>query len=147
MDATMIKARDNLRLNDMQVEAFKAIYDFISRFAGVCQASWNQDIILHSDWELRIQEKRSGEIVDIPKETMKIIAKIGTKDIWKYFSPMEYPKRFEGFCEKLLATGRVDFRDYVANGLIVFKDKKESSYEVKEVLYEDDGLFGMREAS
>lgn len=144
LDKTQIIIKNKLGLTDMQIEMFKAIYDFVSRFSGVLQASWNQDIALHKIEELRIEPRKSNTLVPVPPKTLEIIKSVGTTELYKYFSPHVYPKMFESFCRKLMR-GRVIFGDYVAVGLIAFDDTP--AYVVEEVEYQDGGVFGMVEVS
>lgn len=144
MDNTQLIVKNRLGLTEMQIEAFKNIYDFISRFAGVQQANWNQDITLYSVFDLKIQSRKGGTLHRVPKKTFEIISAIGTEELYKHFSPHAYPTKFETFCKKLMASGKVVMSDYVIDGLIVFDKVK---VEVEEYEYQDDGLFGLREAS
>lgn len=140
MDKVQKMVKNKLGLTDMQVEAYKAIYDFISRFAGVQQASWNQDITLYGLERVKLQDK-SGTLHNIPPKTYQILLEIGTANLYKYYSPLAYEGYFLFFVKKIRAR-EIRYSDYITDGLIVFAEKQESSYEVEEIDYEDNTLFG-----
>jgi len=95
-----------LNVNKMHIVFFKHIYDFICRFAD-------------EYYDGKLITMSSG---DVPKETMAICRSIGYWNLWKYFSPMEYDKRFYQFCKKLIKKGRISSVDYLAPGTIIAKE-------------------------
>jgi len=109
LNPTELQAKNRLGLDKKAVIGFSEIYDFISRFAGVLEDEGRR-----YNW---IDVKMSnGE--RIPPKTYDIISKIGSDRLFLYFSPMEYSRKFEGFCKKLMATKRVNYKDYVCPGVI-----------------------------
>ncbi len=94
----------------------KDIYDFISRFADPAYAG---NVTL---------KMSSGEM---PTETFRIVRTIGAENLFLYFSPQVYPKKFMNFCEKLIKTKRISSKDYLAEGVIIV-----NTYEVEERSYE-----------
>lgn len=128
LDPVQLKVKNKLGINYSQVNGYKIIYNFISRFA-FCQVNSNninrKDITLYD-----IKLEHDGMRRDIPTETRKILEKIGTEKLYLYFSPHEYPKKFENFCTKMLEK-RAKLSEYYTQGLLCTekRDMIEVTYE------------------
>ncbi len=112
-EAALLKLHQEgyLQVKKSHIAFFKDIYEFISRFA-------NEEY--HSDRDRVVRLRMTtGEV---PKETARIVEKIGARNLWKYFSPMEYEKRFYDFCMKLVKTKRINSADYLAGGAIIAEE-------------------------
>lgn len=108
-----LKAKGFTSVDKKHIIHFREIYDFISRFA---------DDSYHGNVRLRMT---NGEV---PRETMRIVNTIGPNNLWAYFSPNVYPKRFIMFCEKLIRSKRIVSSDYVAEGVIIAEDYQVEVY-------------------
>ena len=128
MDAIQTMVKDKLGLTGQQVWAYKEMYNFIGRFSfsqGSEQNVWSKEI---SIFDLKIEHK--GVKDKIPTKARQLIEKIGTENLWMYFSPHAYTLKFESFCKKMF-NEKAQMRDYYTPGILVV-DKiivKETDYE------------------
>ncbi len=112
LDETEVIVKNKLGISKKSIIGLKAIYEFISRFAGINYKT-NYSVI-----DLKMLHK--GDMQQIPPMTKKIISGIGLDNLNLYFSSMAYPKKFLPFCKKLQADNFVKISDYLADGLIIF---------------------------
>ena len=117
LDSTQTIVKNKLGLTGQQAWAYKEIYNFISRFS-FCQAGGND--IYKTDYmlsEIKLQDK-FGKLHDIPYKTRVVIDKITSIQLHRYFSPHEYPSKFESFCKKMFEE-KAQTREYISGGTIV----------------------------
>jgi hypothetical protein len=116
MDAIQNIVKNKLGLTGQQVWAYKEMYNFIGRFS-FCQGEetniWSKNTSL---FDIKIEYK--GEKKMIPMKVLEIIEKIGTDNLWMYFSPYAYEKKFESFCKKMFSE-KAQMADYYTPGVIV----------------------------